>query len=341
MKILGTLFRYFLNINTIWGLMILIAFVLCIYQHYMPVRTNIPTDQLHAGANKITIFVMDIGGENVKPFDFDVNLGPEGLLIPDEYKKVQKERPWLISAKTAGSTHVLKWEYDGHGKYVMAANGTKVARGPLATLGALSDAAMDFATKAFNVALGLVATMVMFLGLMKVGEDAGIVQLAARAFHPVIRFLFPDVPKEHPANGAILMNMTTSILGLGNAATPFGLKAMKELQSLNKHPEIATDAQVTLLAYNTAGMALIPTMLLAVRKSAGCSDPFEIIGTCLVTGTVSTITAIAMAKLLARLPFFSMRAAIAEDAAEAAGATPATVTSQSQPPVAASEEKES
>jgi spore maturation protein A len=162
-------------------------------------------------------------------------------------------------------------------------------------------------------------------------------------FYPIIRFIFPQVPREHPANGAILMNMTTSILGLGNAATPFGLKAMKELQSLNPNPEVATDAQVTLLAYNTAGLALIPTTLLAVRKSAGCSDPFEIIGTCLVTGLVSTITAITMAKLLARLPFFSVRAALAESAAVSAVIEPIKTVPQAQvaAAVAGSEEERS
>lgn len=340
MKFFGTLFRYFLNINTIWGLMILVAFVLCAYQQYAPVTTRIPAEQVHAGVNKLTIRVMDLGGENVKPFDYDLTLGDGVLAIPDEYRKVQGERPWLVSAKSADGGHVLEWDYDGHGKYVMAVNGVNVARGPLATLEALSDAAIEYATKAFNIALGLVATMVLFLGLMKVGEDAGIVQLAARVFHPIIRFLFPQVPKDHPANGAILMNMTTSILGLGNAATPFGLKAMNELQKLNKHPEVATDAQVTLLAYNTAGMALIPTMLLAVRKSAGCSDPFEIIGTCLVTGAVSTIVAITMAKLLGKLPFFSVRAALAEGG-EAAAETSADDRPDEQDAAAGGEEKAS
>lgn len=341
MKLFGTLFRYFLNINTIWGLMILVAFVLCAYQQWTPVTTRIPADQLHAGVNKVTIRVMDLGGENVKPFDYDLTLGDAGLSIPEEYRKIQNERPWLVSAKLIDGVHVLSWDYDGYGKYVLAANGVNIARGPLATLRALSDAAIEYATKAFNIALGLVATMVLFLGLMKVGEDAGIVQLAARVFHPIIRFLFPDVPKDHPASGAVLMNMTTSILGLGNAATPFGLKAMNELQKLNKHPEVATDAQITLIAYNTAGMALIPTMLLAVRKSAGCSDPFEIIGTCLVTGTVSTIVAITMAKLLGKLPFFSVRAALAEGGTSATEDTTAKSMPAEQVVAAGSEEKAS
>jgi spore maturation protein A len=345
MKTVGSLLRYLLNINTIWGLLILVAFVLCLVQHYLPVSTTIPADTLHAGTNAVLIQVMDMDGKKVTPFEYSLTLGPGGLIIPDEDRRIQAERPYLISARAARTGYTLKWDYDGYGRYSLAVNGVTVKkRGPLANLGGFSDAAIDYATKAFTVALGLVATMVLFLGLMKVGEDAGIVQLVARVFHPVIRFLFPQVPREHPANGAILMNMTTTILGLGNAATPFGLKAIKELQTLNPHPDVATDAQVTLIAYNTAGLALIPTMLLAVRKSAGCSDPFEIIGTCLLTGAVSTTVAIIMAKLLARLPFFSVRSALAEGDASISAPSeeqPAKSLPEKEVAVAGSEEQRS
>jgi len=139
------------------------------------------------------------------------------------------------------------------------------------------------------------------------------VQFVARLMRPLIRRLFPDVPPEHPAVGAIIMNFTTAILGLGNAATPFGLKAMTELQSLNKHKHVASDAMVVLLAWNTAGFAIIPTSMLAVRKAAGCANVLEIIGPCMVAGLASTITGLVCAKLLARLPMFSVEAALAED----------------------------
>jgi spore maturation protein A len=197
----------------------------------------------------------------------------------------------------------------------------RIARGELITLQSFTDAAFDYAEIGFQIALGLVAAMVLFLGLMKVGEQAGIVQLVSRGIYPLIRFLFPDVPKDHPANGAILMNWTTTLLGLGNAATPFGLKAMKELQSLNPNKEIATDSQVMLLGYNTAGLALLPTTLIAVRKSVGVADPFAIIGTCMFAGFVSTVVAIIAVKLLGALPIFSMQAAVADDLTTA-GATP-------------------
>lgn len=319
MKAVGYFLRYLLNINTIWGLMILISFFACVVQHYLPTQTTIPPGQLRDGENTLTLKIQGPDG-NVQQFDYVLRLGPEGLTLPAEQQAgpAKKDRPWLISAAAAGAGYVLKWDTHSHGQYEAAVNGNTVAAGKLVTLGALTAAATGYAGKAFEIALGLVATMVLFLGLMKVGEDAGIVQLVARLFYPVIRFLFPQVPKDHPANGAILMNMTTTILGLGNAATPFGLKAMKELHSLNPNQDIASDSQVMLLAYNTAGMALVPTTMLAVRQAAGCSDPFEIIGTCLLAGATSTITALAMAKLLGKLPFFTVQAALAEEAAEQA-----------------------
>jgi spore maturation protein A len=205
------------------------------------------------------------------------------------------------------------WQSQAAGKYTLELNNKPVASGTLVNLQALTDAAFDYAKKAFELGLGLVSTMVLFLGLMKVGEDAGLVQFVARLMRPIIRRLFPDVPPEHPAVGAIIMNFTTGILGLGNAATPFGLKAMTELQSLNKYKHVASDAMVVLLAWNTAGFAIIPTSMLAVRKAAGCANVLEIIGPCMVAGLASTITGLVCAKLLARLPMFTVEAALAED----------------------------
>ncbi|MBK9128662.1 MAG: nucleoside recognition protein [Phycisphaerales bacterium] len=245
--------------------------------------------------------------------------GTAGLEADDRAPSV--ERPWLIAATPRGDRLSLWWDTRGYGTYQVLVGERVVGAGRLVTLQALTDAAFDSAKSGFDIALGLVAAMVLFLGLMKVGEAAGIVQLMARVVHPLIRLLFPSVPKDHPASGAILMNVTTSILGLGNAATPFGLKAMKELQALNPHPRVASDAQVMLLGWNTAGMALLPTTLLAVRKAAGCSDPFEIIGTCLLAGAVSTTVAILMVKLLGRIPAFSVRSALAEVAADEPEAT--------------------
>jgi spore maturation protein A len=328
-----------LNINTVWGLMILIAFGACVAQHYLPTTTMIPARALHPGNDTLTI---RITGSNKEPKSYEYTLGWDAgnIILPAESQLSKAgvgeavapgsqnpalknssqnpalknaDRPSLISVTRIGEYYLLKWDFESYGKYEVAVNGNAIARGQLVTLQAMTDAAFDYARKGFDIALGLVAAMVLFLGLMKVGEDAGIVQLVARLFHPIIRRLFPEVPKDHPANGAILMNIATSVLGLGNAATPFGIKAMQELQTLNPHPEIATDSQVMLLAYNTAGLALLPTTLLAVRKAAGCSDPFEIIGPCILTGAVSTVMAIILARGLAKMRVFSVATALAED----------------------------
>ncbi len=311
MRVLGSFFRYLFNINTLWGLMILVSFALCVAQHYLPTTTVIPAGVVREGPNKLIIRAKG-PGDQTRSTECTLSLGPEGLAVPADVRERGKDRPWLISVRQAASGYLLKWDNDGYGKYEVMVNDKPVGQGSLVTLQSLTDAAFSYAEKGFDIALGLVAAMVLFLGLMKVGEEAGIVQLAARLFHPVIRLLFPHVPRDHPASGAILMNVTTTVLGLGNAATPFGLKAMKELQELNSDPDVASDSQVTLLAINTAGFALLPTTLLAVRKSAGCSDPFEIIGTCMIGGAVATIVAVIGARLLGRLSIFSVRAALAE-----------------------------
>lgn len=314
MKLLGTLFRYLLSINTVWGLMILTAFGLCALGNYLPTTTVIPADRLALSNYTLTIRVKKDADDKPKSFDYTLyRTRPDVLDIPPGFQKKDTGRPWLISATRVSKGFALKWDFDDYGRYEVAVNGQVCGKGTLATLKAFTDEAFNYARKGFDIALGLVAAMVLFLGLMKVGEDAGIVQLVARAFHPLIRFLFPEIPRDHPANGAILMNITTSTLGLGNAATPFGLKAMKELQNLNKNGDIASDAQVMLLAYNTTGVALLPTTLLAVRSAAGCSDPFEIIGVCLLGGTIATIVAFTVAKLLSKVPFFSIQAALAEE----------------------------
>jgi spore maturation protein A len=319
MKVLGQFMRFVLNINTIWGLMILTAFLLCVVQHYQATTTRIPADCFAEGENTITIRVLG-ADEEARDFEYTLTRQSTTLTIQPEDQRRQAEKPWLISATPLEAGFALKWDHQDYGTYEVGVGGRLVDDGRLVTLQSLTDAAFDYATKGFEIALGFVASMVLLLGLMKVGEDAGIVQLVAKVFYPIIRYLFPDVPRDHPASGAILMNWTTTLLGLGNAATPFGLKAMKELQSLNPHKEIATDSQVMLLGYNTAGLALLPTTLIAMRKSAGCSDPFEIIGTCMLAGAVATVTAIVMVKVLGKLNIFSMSAAIAEQAREGGSA---------------------
>jgi len=313
MKLLGSVLRGLLNINTIWGLMILLAFALCVVQHYRPTTTVIPGDALRDGANTIAIgLTPGKGAEQVH--EYTLTRGADGVTIAADDAKRNSARPWLIRTERVNDALLLTWDAEGYGKYAVVVNGREVRRGNLVNLQALTDAAFDYAKLGFDIALGLIAAMVLLLGLMKVGEKAGIVQLVARLVHPVIRFLFPEIPKDHPAAGAIVMNVTSTMLGLGNAATPFGLKAMQDLQSLNPNGEIASNSQIMLLAINTAGFAFLPTTLLALRKSAGCSDPFEIIGTCMVAGATATIVAIVAAKALGKLPMFNEAATAAADA---------------------------
>ncbi len=164
----------------------------------------------------------------------------------------------------------------------------------------LTQAAVDSAGKAVTLSLGLAGVMALWLGLMKVAEEAGIVRALARAARPLLRRLFPELPPDHPAMGAILMNVAANVLGLGNAATPFGVKAMQELEALNPHPGTATDAQALFCALNTASVQLIPATVIALRASAGSRAPGEIIGATLLASVCGAVVAVAAAKLLGR-----------------------------------------
>src|SRR3989339_2116498 len=153
----------------------------------------------------------------------------------------------------------------------------------------VTNSAIDYAGKAVNIALGLIGIMALWLGIMKIAEQAGLIAIIAKSIRPLTRFLFPDVPQDHPAIGSIVMNVSANMLGLGNAATPFGLKAMEELERLNTKKGTATNAMITFLAINTAGLTLIPATAIAVRAASGSSDPAIIIGTSIFGATCATI----------------------------------------------------
>lgn len=167
---------------------------------------------------------------------------------------------------------------------------------------AVTNAAIDYAGKAVNIALGLIGIMALWLGIMKIAEQAGLITIIAKVFRPLTKFLFPDVPHDHPAIGSIVMNVSANMLGLGNAATPFGLKAMEELERLNTKKGTATNAMITFLAINTAGLTLIPATAIAVRAASGSSDPAIIIGTSIFGAGCATIAAISATKLLEKFP---------------------------------------
>jgi spore maturation protein SpmA len=166
----------------------------------------------------------------------------------------------------------------------------------------VTNSALSYAETAVNIALGLIGVMALWLGVMKIAEEAGLITYIARGLKPITKFLFPEVPAEHPAMGAMIMNISANFLGLGNAATPFGLKAMEELDKLNPNKGTATNAMCTFLAVNTAGMTLIPATAIAVRASAGSSEPAVIIGTALFASTCATITGITVAKIMEKFP---------------------------------------
>lgn len=157
---------------------------------------------------------------------------------------------------------------------------------------AVTQAAFEGAKSGVTVSFGLISIMVFWLGMMRIAEDAGLLRTLARMLGPVVRKLFPDVPPNHPALGYIMSNLSANLFGLGNAATPMGIKAMQELQKLNPDPATATPAMCTLLALNTSSITIIPTTLIAIRMNYGSANPAEIIGTTLAATFVATTAAI-------------------------------------------------
>lgn len=169
----------------------------------------------------------------------------------------------------------------------------------------LTNSALNYADIAVKIALGLIGIMAMWLGIMKIADEAGLIKIIAKALKPITRIVFPDIPSDHPAIGAIIMNFSANFLGLSNAATPFGLKAMEELNTLNDKKDTATNAMCTFLAINAGGMTLIPATAIALRASAGSAEPAIIIGTSIFGSTCATILAVLTAKLLEKFPIGS------------------------------------
>lgn len=157
---------------------------------------------------------------------------------------------------------------------------------------AMNQAAFAGAKAGVTVCFGLLSVLAFWMGIMRIAEKAGLMELVAKALSPIISLLFPDIPKGHPAMGYILSNMSANLLGLGNAATPMGLKAMEELQKLNPDKQQASPAMCTLLAINTASITLIPTTMIAIRMQYGSVNPVEIVGTTLLSSFAATFVAI-------------------------------------------------
>ena len=165
----------------------------------------------------------------------------------------------------------------------------------------VTDAAITMSKTSVEIAIGLIGIMALWLGIMKIAEDSGLIQIIAKALRPITIRLFPDVPSDHPAIGSIVLNMAANMLGLGNAATPLGLKAMKELQELNKHKDTATDAMCTFLAINTSSVQIILPATVVGLMGAAANQIF--ITTIIATG-MSTIAAIISVKVLSKMKRF-------------------------------------
>lgn len=215
-----------------------------------------------------------------------------------------------------------------------------VTGAPDGTLKEVTDKGFEMAKTAVEIAIGLIGIMALWLGVMRLAEKSGLVQVLARALRPFMKWLYPEVPIEHPAMGSMLMNMAANFLGLSNAATPLGLRAMKDLDTLNPRPGTASNAMVTFLAVNTSSIQLLPVTAVAVLVVAGSVQPYAIIGTAIIATTISTIAGITAVKLLEKLPGYRLpplteaeQAALSNASPNATPSLPETQTGTEAPPL--------
>jgi spore maturation protein SpmA/spore maturation protein SpmB len=201
------------------------------------------------------------------------------------------------------------------------------------TLPLVTEAIFDSAQSAVQLVIGLVGVMVFFLGLMKIAFNAGLRDAVARGLEPITRRLFPEIPADHPAMSAMVMNMASNVVGLGNAATPFGLKAMAELSKLNRNSGSASNAMVLFLAINSSAVTLLPPLgTIGVRAAAGSADPWAIWMPTLFATTCSTIAAVTAYFVLGRFPIFRHRPELAGTGIVALGEEPAAAATEEAPP---------
>ena len=165
-------------------------------------------------------------------------------------------------------------------------------------------ATFDSSKTAFETSLGLTGVLALWLGIMKIGERAGAVNVLARVLSPVFTKLFPDIPKNHPVMGSIFMNIASNMLGLDNAATPTGLKAMQQMQELNTRKDTATNPMIMFLVLNTSGLTIIPTTILAFRAAKGAAMPTDVFIPILIATTVATLAGIIITALWQKINLF-------------------------------------
>ena len=281
----------------------------------IPATIIVKSGSLNGSGNKIE-GDLKISRENFNSFynesiKTDLNY-PVTLTLTDNknkaniYFKVDKDSPEIL--KEIASASGDKDDITGVVNYNSTASDSIISGNAILEevkflkLKDVTNSALDYAGIAVNISLGLIGIMALWLGIMKVAEDAGLIKIIANLLKPVTKRLFPDVPVDHPAMGSMIMNISANMLGLGNAATPFGLKAMEELEEINPEKGTATNAMCTFLAINTAGMTLIPATAIAVRAAAGSSEPAIIIGTSLFGSACATIAGVTAAKLFEKFP---------------------------------------
>ncbi|WP_341518227.1 spore maturation protein SpmA [Bacillus paramobilis] len=160
------------------------------------------------------------------------------------------------------------------------------------TMEAINKAVFDGAKDAVTICIGLISVLVFWLGLMKIAEEAGLLKKLVSLFMPMVKRLFPEIPKDHPSMGFILSNMMANFFGLGNAATPLGIKAMEQLKELNGGKDSASRSMVTFLALNTSAITLIPTTVISIRMTYESANPTEIVGVTFIAQVLSMIGAI-------------------------------------------------
>jgi spore maturation protein SpmA len=169
----------------------------------------------------------------------------------------------------------------------------------------MMDSTFKMSKEAFEMTLGLTGTLAFWMGMMKVAEDSGLVQRLAKFLSPVLTKLFPDVPKNHPALGSIFMNYSANMLGLDNAATPIGLKAMQELQTLNTNKDTASNSMIMFLVLNTSGLTIIPVSIMAYRSSNGAADPTDVFIPMLLATMFSSVVGLLAVSVRQRINLFS------------------------------------
>lgn len=168
----------------------------------------------------------------------------------------------------------------------------------------MMDSTFKMSNTAFEMTLGLTGTLTLWMGILKIGEDSGLVDKLARFLSPVLTKLFPEIPKNHPALGSIFMNISANMLGLDNAATPVGLKAMQELQSINEKKDTASNSMIMFLVLNTSGLTIIPVSIMAYRSKFGAADPADVFIPLLLTTMCSTLVGLLTVSLYQRINLF-------------------------------------